>query len=294
MTPQRSESTAPHTSMADPSLDSILLRTRKKIFHLLYGEHESVFGGRGLDFREVRAYSSSDDIRHLNWKITARTGTPMVNLYNETKQIPVVLVYLNSGSLHFGTPQSKRTTAIELLTALSYMTVSHHDMLSTLLYSAQSQHWLPPSRHRGTVAHTFEAASALDPLGEACSFQTLNTLLLQKIKRKSLLFLVGDFWTFNAMDDLGELAHIHELYCLIVRDNDEEEIQWRGTYEITDPASWESHTLTVDRRSAEAYKKLAEAHDQRLTQHLDSHRIAHTKIYTHEDAIEKLAHFLRR
>lgn len=275
------------------SLESIILRSKKKYFHILHGEHESIFGGRGLGFREVREYSSQDDVRHLNWKITARTGTPMVNLYNETKQIPVVLVYLNSGGLHFGAGKSKRESAIEVLTSLSYAALSKHDTLRTLLYSASQPTWLAPSRHKGAVNTVFTAASRLTPLGHSIDFDQLCEQIMHKVKRKSLIFLIGDFWEFNESHDLGKLAFYHELYCILIRDRAEEQIALRGTYQITDPLTETQHTLTLDKQSASRYKTLVQAHETMLQRHFSTHRIASTKIYTDEDAVEKLAHFMR-
>jgi uncharacterized protein (DUF58 family) len=278
----------------DPSLASIILRTRKKLFHRLHGEHESIFGGSGMEFKEVREYSGGDDIRHLNWKITARTGTPMVNHYNETKQLPVVLVYLNSGDLHFGEHRSKREHAIEVLSALGYVTLSHHDTLTTLLYSSAQQQWLAPGRHKGMVDLLFSATCALDPLGQQIDFTDLGRQLMQKIKQKSLIFLIGDFWEFGENHDLGELAFAHEIYCIIIRDHAEEVLPPRGTYEVTDPRTQKVHTLTIDKQGASRYRALIQDHEAMLQTHFSTHHIPVTKIYTDEDAIEKLAHFVRQ
>ena len=276
------------------TLASIMLRTRKKHLHILHGEHESIFGGRGLEFREVREYSNEDDIRHLNWKITARTGTPMVTLYNESKQIPVVLVYLNSGGLLFGEYRSKKETATEVLTSLSYATLSNHDTLTTLFYADGQVQWMPPGRHQGIATVNYTTAQALDPLGHRIDFAPLSREIMQKIKRKSLIFLIGDFWEFTEKNDLGKLAFFHELYCIVIRDRNEETLTLRGSYEITDPLTRKTHTLHIDTQDAARYHALAKTHDRMLQKHFDQHQIAFTKIYTDEDAIDKLAQFVRR
>ncbi len=294
MTP-RHHSTMSNVSLQESlSLATILLRSKKKLFHILHGEHDTVFGGRGMVFKEVREYSSEDDIRHLNWKITARTGTPMVNLYNETKQIPVVLVYLNSGGLYFGAKKSKREIAIEILTSLSFITLNQYDTLHTLFHSASQHQWLAPSRHKGAVSLTFDAACSLEPLGQHIDFDSLVAQLLQKLKRKSLIFLIGDFWEFEEKHDLGRLAFSHELYCIIIRDHAEEEITLNGSYAITDPLNSKTHTLHIDKQTVTGYRALIQEHESMLKKHFAQHHIASTKIYTDEDAIEKLAQFVRR
>jgi len=275
------------------SKEEIILRTKRKLFLHQHGEHESIFSGRGMDFREVREYSSDDDIRHLNWKITARVGKPYINTYNETKQIHIVAVYLNSGGISFGEPKPKSDTAREALVSLSYATVHNHDSLSTLFYSESRQQWYPPSRHRAVVDNNFDRASQIESMGEQIEFLNLSKEILQKLKRKSIIFLIGDFWDFGSDVDLGGLADRHELYCIIIRDRAEETLSLRGRYQISDTSSYNSQLLDIDSATATRYATLVEEHDTMLTRHLAKHRISYTKIYTHDDTIDRLARVMR-
>ena len=275
------------------SKEEIILRTKRKLFLHQHGEHESIFSGRGMDFREVREYSSDDDIRHLNWKITARVGKPYINTYNETKQIHIVAVYLNSGGISFGEPKPKSDTAREALVSLSYATVHNHDSLSTLFYSESRQQWYPPSRHRAVVDNNFDRASQIESIGEQIEFSNLSKEILQKLKRKSIIFLIGDFWDFGSDVDLGGLADRHELYCIIIRDRAEETLSLRGRYQISDPSSYNSQLLDIDSATATRYATLVEEHDTMLTRHLAKCRISYTKIYTHDDTIDRLARLMR-
>ena len=275
------------------SKEEIILRTKRKLFLHQHGEHESIFSGRGMDFREIREYSSDDDIRYLNWKITARVGKPYINTYNETKQIHIVAVYLNSGGISFGEPKPKSDTAREALVSLSYATVHNHDSLSTLFYSESRQQWYPPSRHRAVVDNNFDRASQIESIGEQIEFSNLSREILQKLKRKSIIFLIGDFWDFGSDVDLGGLADRHELYCIIIRDRAEETLSLRGRYQISDTSSYNSQLLDIDSATATRYATLVEEHDAMLTRHLAKHRISYTKIYTHDDTIDRLARLMR-
>ncbi len=271
------------------SQTEILLRTKRKLFLGLHGEHETLFGGRGMDFREVREYTAHDDIRHLNWKITARTGTPSVNLYNETKQIHVVLVYLNSAGMVYGSHKSKQQTATEALTALSYAAIENHDTLTTLFYSQERQQWHKPSRHKGIINLNHSTAQHINPIGQTIDFADLSQHLLEKIKEKSLIFLIGDFWEFTIESDLGYLASLHELYCVIIRDSEEEKLSLRGTHTLINPLTQKSTELSITAKTAARYTQLVEIHAQHLIAHCKQHHITHQKIYTSEDTIEKLA-----
>ncbi len=275
------------------SKEEIILRTKRKLFLHQHGEHESIFSGRGMDFREIREYSSDDDIRHLNWKITARVGKPYINTYNETKQIHIVAVYLNSGGISFGEPKPKSDTAREALVSLSYATVHNHDSLSTLFYSESRQQWYPPSRHRAVVDNNFNRASQIESIGEQIEFSNLSKEILQKLKRKSIIFLIGDFWDFGSDVDLGGLADRHELYCIIIRDRAEETLSLRGRYQISDTSSYNSQLLDIDSATATRYATLVEEHDTMLTRALTKHHISYTKIYTHDDTIDRLARLMR-
>ena len=275
------------------SKEEIILRTKRKLFLHQHGEHESIFSGRGMDFREIREYSSDDDIRHLNWKITARVGKPYINTYNETKQIHIVAVYLNSGGISFGEPKPKSDTAREALVSLSYAAVHNHDSLSTLFYSESRQQWYPPSRHRAVVDNNFNRASQIESIGEQIEFSNLSREILQKLKRKSIIFLIGDFWDFGSDVDLGGLADRHELYCIIIRDRAEETLSLRGRYQISDTSSSKSQLLDIDSATATRYATLVEEHDTMLTRHLAKYRISYTKIYTHDDTIDRLARLMR-
>jgi len=276
------------------SKEAIILRTRKKLFLALHGEHDSTLAGQGLDFREVREYSSDDDIRHLNWKITARTGIPSINRFNETKQLSVLLVYLNSGGLHFGMPQEKKQSAIEVLTALGYATVALQDRLSVLFYSRRTQLWQGPSRNRRSLDLIYETAQALDPLKQEIDFATLPEHILQRCRQRSLVFLIGDFWDFTAQSDLGRLASKHELYCVLIRDKEEETLHLRGRQRIGNPNTGKAETMLLDKRTADHYHTLVKAHDAMLEAHFRKHQIRHQKIYTHDDSIGKILQLVRR
>lgn len=270
--------------------NEILLQTKKKLFLNLHGEHQSTFSGNGMDFKEVREYDTSDDIRHINWKVTARTMKPSVNIFNETKQLSIVLVYLNSGGLSFGEEKLKKDIAVEVLTSLGFATISNNDMLTTIFYSNNDIKFHKPTKHKSIIDINFETSINLDPLGNDIDYKKLNQYLLNKIKKKSIIFLIGDFLDF---DDFNMIASKHELYCVILRDKSEEDLNLLGEYNFIDTSSLDQQNIDIDKQSINKYNKLFKAQDIKLYQHLKSNRISYQKIYTTDDVIKKLNYLTR-
>ena len=263
----------------------LTLKSRKKIFSNLLGEHNSTFGGVGLDFKDLREYSSGDDIRHINWKVTAKTMTPAINEYNEDKQLNVVVVYLNSGSIYFGTNKSKQDTMVEVMASLGYATVSKNDMLTTVFFSSKEDKFFKPSKHKGVVDMTIDTAYSLKILGKEIDYKKLNEYLLSKIKKKSLIFIVGDFLEFG---DFRLLGIKHEVNCVVVRDRFEEDLKLFGEFNFVDTSSANSENIFVDEASVQRYNKLLAKHDKDLFFHFKQSNIRYKKIYTDESVIVKL------
>ncbi len=267
------------------TLNEIILKTKKKLFLNFFGEHDSVFSGNGLDFKEVRQYNTSDDIRHINWKVTARTQSPSINIFNETKQLNIVLVYLNSGGLNFGETISKKEIAIEVLTSLGYATINNNDMLTTIFYSEKNVTFHKPSKHKSSIEINYEKATNLEPLGNDIDYENLNKYLLDKIKKKSIVFIIGDFLEFG---DFGILAAKHELYCTVLRDKAEENLNFMGEYNFIDNSTLDEQNITIDKKSINNYNKLFMKQDNNLFKHLNNNNIHYQKIYTSDDVIKKL------
>ncbi len=268
----------------------IVLKTRKKLFLESHGEHLSVFDGEGLEFSEVREYNINDDVRHINWKITARKQKPTVNIYHESKQLGVTLVYLVSGSLYFGVLRSKAKMATEILTALSYAVIAKNDLLTTLFFDSKELFFYKPTRNKNIVDINFDKAIETNVLGRKVDFTALTEYLMERVRRKSIILLVGDFLE---MPDFSILASKYELYCAVVRDRAEEDLTLLGEFDLVDAESLKKGNFKIDRRSAKHYKEQMSLHDAALNAHFMELDIRYEKIYTDDDLYAKLARLTR-
>jgi len=268
------------------SKQEILLQTKKKIFLNIYGEHTSTFSGNGLDFKELKPYTTNDDIRHINWKRLAKQKQPNVNIFNETKQLNIVLVYLNSGSLYFGNKKSKKDMAVEILTSLSFATVQNDDLLTTIFYDQDNIKFFNPTKNKNIVDINYNYAKNLNPLGKTVDYSKLSTYLLEKLKRKSIIFIIGDFLQEC---DFSLLSCKHELYIPVLRDNEEEDLKLIGEYNLIDTDSLNLYNITINKSNINKYNQAIKEHDQKLFTQFRKHHIYYKKIYTHEDGIKKLS-----
>lgn len=271
--------------------EEILIRTRRNIFGANAGGNPSIFAGNGLDFAELKEYSFGDDVRKINWKVTAREQKPFVNVFNEERELNVVCVFMHSGSIFFGSRRFKQEVMAEALSLISYSALKNDDRVSTLVFSDKEEFFLPPTRALGSLNITIPEVLGRDPLGKQVDFGALVDYLNGHIRTRSLIFLIGDFYGENI--DLSLLAR-HEVYAVIVRDRFEERPALSGDIELLDAQTLNTAALHLTPALARKYEQALLEHDKRLNEHLLAHRILSTKIYTDEEPFIKLSALFRR
>ncbi|MDX9743786.1 MAG: DUF58 domain-containing protein [Arcobacteraceae bacterium] len=266
------------------------IKSYKRLYSHLLGENKSGLGGNGLNFRELREYNTSDDIRHLNWKVTARTNNPCVNLFDEDKKLNITLVYLVSGGIYFGSIRSKKEVMDEIFANLYFAGLGKKDRVSSVVFSEYEEAGTSPSQNKSSMMRALQNISKLEVLGKNVDFNTLEQHLLHKIKPKSLLFLIGDFLE---LPNLKFLSAKHELYCIVVRDKYEEDIEFLDDCNLLELNGERSKKFYYNTTTIQNYKKLMVEHDALLFDYFKKYQIKSKKIYTHQDPIVELSSFLR-
>ncbi len=269
--------------------EEILIKTRRNIFGQNAGGSPSLFSGNGLDFKELREYAIGDDVRKINWKVTAKAGRPHTNLFNEERELNIVVAFMVSGSIYFGTRRFKQELMAEILALLSYSSLKNDDRLSTLFFSDREEFFMPPTKKMGSLNITVEKALGLDPLEKQNDFGAFVRYVNERIKRKSLLFIVGDFY---GDIDLS-LLNKHEVFAVMVRDRFEESPRLFGEMELVDPNTMRNEAFVFSPKVLKNYASALEAHDRKLLMHFENNRIRHTKIYTDEEPFVKLSSLFR-
>jgi uncharacterized protein (DUF58 family) len=271
-------------------IEEIILETKKKFFSKLHGEHTSIFLGSGLEFNEIRQYTIDDDIRHINWKTTAKTKDPNVNIYYENKKLEVCLIYLCNGSLQFGTNIQKKQIASVLLASLSYLATQNKDNVTTLFFDTQERDFFKVTTDKYLPHRVFESSKMLYLENRAIDYGKLNEIIIDKIKSRSLLFIIGDFLEIPFLDDI---ASRYEVYILILRDKSEESLQLEGEYSLIDTNQNRTYETNISSQTIKKYNHQMKEHDKKLYEYFESLDFRYTKIYTHEDPIVELEKFLK-
>ncbi len=268
----------------------ILLRAKKDVFSGNLGDHITAFQGDGLDFYEIREYNYGDDIRKINWNATAKSSSVKVNIFNEERELNIVIAFMMSGSIHFGSVRLKQEVVAEIMALLGFSALKEHNRLQSIFFSNKEERFFQPTKNEMLIYDLLQHALNDECLGKESDFGAFCDFVNGVVKQKSLIFLVGDFY---GDIDLSQIAHKNELYALIVRDRLEESPRLNGAYEFVDPVNESSDEFSMSKEVALSYEKLLKEHDDKLFEHFMKHQITYGKIYTDEDVYLRLSEILK-
>ena len=268
----------------------ILLRAKKDVFSGNLGNHLTTFKGDGLDFREIRDYDYGDDIRKINWKATAKGSGLKTNVFNEERELNIVVAFMLSGSLHFGSVKFKQEVVAEIMALLSFSALKNDNRLQSVFFEKKIEKFFEPTKNDAIVYQIVEGAIEFETLGREVDYKAFCDFVNGVVRGKSLIFMVGDFY---GDVDLSEIAHKNEIYALMVRDRLEEFPLMNGAFELVDPNSLASSEMSLTKEVATEYEKLIKEHDRQLREHFLEHQITFGKIYTDEDIYIRLSEIIK-
>ncbi len=268
----------------------ILLRAKKDVFSGNLGNYLTTFKGDGLDFREIRDYEYGDDIRKINWKATAKSSSLKTNVFNEERELNIVIVFMLSGTLHFGSVKLKQEVATEIMALLAFSSIKSDNRLQSIFFDKRLEKFFEPTKNDAIIYQLVDSAIEFDTLNREFNYKEFCNFVNGVVKQKSLIFMVGDFY---GDVDLSEIAHKNEVYAIIVRDRLEENPLLMGEYELIDPNSLNSEDITLNREIADEYRRVVEDRDKKLYEHFLQHQITYGKIYTNEDIYIRLSEIIK-
>ncbi len=262
-------------------LQKILVRARRQVFSEMVGNNPSIFVGEGYDFIELREYMAGDDIRHIDWNITAKMQRPFIKIFREERELNVVLVSILNGSVHFGSKKFKQESIAEISALLGYSAVKNGDLLSSYIFTDKLISHSKPSKKVHQVRKLTSEILEFDALNQKVDFKVIADTLYKRLKRKSLILIIGDFFE---IPNFALLAKKHEVVCIVVRDRLEENPPQMGFASLVDPESGVVLEGDFNAKSVDAYSKKVYAHDHKLYEVFRKHQIRFTKIYTEDRA----------
>jgi uncharacterized protein (DUF58 family) len=219
----------------------IELRTRRLVTDAMAGEYHSVFKGRGMDFDEVREYSPGDEVRLIDWNVTARTGVPFIKKLREERELTLLLAVDVSASGKFGSnAQSKRELAAEVASVLAFSAIRNRDKVGLVLFTDEVEHYVPPKKGRQHVLRVIRDILFTTPRRRGTDVAAALDFCNDVLNRRAVIFVISDF--IEAPDAFERMRRLlrttnrrHDLVLLHLRDRHEEQLPALGLLTLEDP-----------------------------------------------------------
>ncbi len=274
----------------------IQIRTSHLVDDLLGGQYHSAFKGRGIEFEEVRPYLVGDDVRAIDWNVTARTGRPHVKLFREERELTVILLVDVSPSQGMGTQwQTKRELVTELGATLAFSAIKNNDKVGLSLFSDQIEKVIPPKKGARHVLRVIRELLYSRQLGSGTDLALALEHLLRVAKRRSVVFLISDFQDSGYLPPLRVARRKHDLIPIVIGDRREREMPNVGLVQFWDAEA--GGTAWLDTSSARQRRRFAESArraDGERDEQLRRLGLDPIHVTTGEDWVRPLQRFFQR
>ena len=274
----------------------IQIRTSHKVDELLAGTWHSAFKGRGIEFEEVRPYQIGDDVRAIDWNVTARNDAPFVKLFREERELTAMLLVDMSGSQHFGSGnQTKRELVAELGATLAMSAIKNNDRIGLTLFTDDVEKSIPPRNGARHVLRLIRELLYCQPVGSGTSVRRAIEHLNRTMRRRAVVFLVSDFLDKDYEAVLRVARRKHDMIPVVVSDPREAEIPRVGLVRLQDAETGETLTLdTSSRRQRAIYQQLYREQVEARETLFKRMRLEPIHITTGQDVVEPLRRYFHQ
>jgi len=280
----------------------IEIKTKGLSNQIFSGEYHSAFKGRGMAFSEVRDYAVGDEIRTIDWNVTARFNEPFVKVFEEERELTVMLLVDVSASGMFGTKnQLKRETITELCAVLAFSAVSNNDRIGLIMFADDIEKFIPPKKGKSHILRIIRELINFEPSGTETNISEALKYFTKMVKKKSIAFVLSDFMTDE--NDKGELeftdslkiaSRKHDVVALRVMDKAEEQLPDIGVALMKDLESGETKWInTSSPKVRRRYREFAKIRDSKLKRLFRRSKTDFAEIYTDEGYIKPLMNLFK-
>ena len=272
------------------------LHTRRLVESSFAGQYQSVFKGRGMNFEEVRPYSPGDEIRAIDWNVTARTGEPYIKKFTEEREMTVMIVLDVSASGNFGSVQeSKRAIAAEVAAILAFSAIHNNDKVGLLLFSDRVELFIPPKKGRHHILRLIREMLYFKPQGRGTDLCAALEYMNKLITRRAVVFVISDFFTGDFSRPLTVSARRHDMVAVPIVDPAEEQLPDVGVILLEDPETGEQIEVDTSRRAiTRGYADLATLRSKELGSLFGNRGIDMVSLRTDQDYLPILRNFFDR
>jgi uncharacterized protein (DUF58 family) len=274
----------------------IEITTRHLVRDIVAGEYSSAFRGRGVEFAEVREYQPGDDVRAIDWNVTARLGSAYVKRYLEERELTVLFVVDASASGQFGTRlRTKQALAVEVCAVLALAAARNNDRVGAVWATDRVERFVPPRRGRRHALRVINDLLAFEVAGTGTDLVTALRFVEPILRRRAVVFLVSDFLTSGYQQALERLTRRHDVIALQLFDQRERELPDLGLVSLYEPESGLSRWVDTGRpETREEFNRRAGAFDQTLQEDLRQRGADLVRLETGRSYAEPLIAFFRR
>ncbi|MCB1057515.1 MAG: DUF58 domain-containing protein [Acidobacteria bacterium] len=239
-------------------IKAIQIRTQRVVNDVFAGEYESAFKGRGMEFEEVREYQPGDDIRHIDWNVTARMSAPYVKVHREERELTVMLLVDVSSSGAFGSgAKLKNEVAAEVAALLAYTAIRSNDRVGLIIFSDHIEHFIPPKKGRAHVWRVIRDILTHRSSHRRTDLEGALEYMSKVVRRRAVAFVISDFLDEGFAQRLRTAARRHDVTAVAVGDRREMELPRIGLIELEDAETGETIVIdTYDRNITDGFRLL--------------------------------------
>jgi uncharacterized protein (DUF58 family) len=274
----------------------IEIRTKSVVDAVLSGEYHSVFKGRGMEFSEVRSYVEGDDIRNIDWNVTARMNSLFVKKHVEERELTVMLLVDASASGSFGSVNKfKGEMGVELCALLAFSAIKNNDRVGLIIFTSEVERYIPPQKGKNHVLRVIRELLYFEPKHKGTSVAEALSFLNRVQRRKAVVFLVSDFFTPPFETPLRVTAKRHDLVAVTLGDPRESELPDVGLIELEDAES--GSAVLVDSSSKEVRNRYKQAMGNRvaaIAQTFKANGVDEIRVSTETDYVDPLVRFFKK
>ena len=276
----------------------IEIRTNREVTDVLGGQYHSVFKGHGMEFEEVREYLPGDEVRSIDWNVTARFGHPYIKKFKEERELTVILIVDVSASGQFGSVrQTKNELAAELAAVLAFSAIRNNDKVGLIMFTDQIEKYVPPKKGRSHVLRVIREILAFQPKGRGTNLKAALDYLNHVQTRRAVTFVLSDFQVEDeeaVRKKLRVASKRHDVVALSLRDPREEELPAVGLMELRDAETDERALVdTFDRNVREQFAVKSRLRLEALRRMLRSASVDHVEIRCETDYMLPLIKFFK-
>ncbi len=284
------------TSALLKKVRKIEIKTRGLSNHIFSGEYHSAFKGRGMTFSEVREYQAGDDIRSIDWNVTARFNSPYVKVFQEEREMTVMLLVDISASGEFGTQkQLKQELITELCAVLSFSAIQNNDKIGVVFFTDKIEKFIPPKKGKAHILRIIRDLIEFEPEHKKTDIRQALRYLTNVIKKRSVAFIISDFMSGDFTDALKIANKKHDLVALRIYDKREQELPNIGIVKMMDSETEQIKWVdTTDKNVRNQFAAAAKRREAYLKEIFNKSGVDSANICTSDSYIQPLMNLFKK